>query len=346
MASKKTATTVPATEPTKVNEYVGTKDAPAMAVLPIPIASILVIGGFNVRIVDEKRPDGEGARNGAPYAGGAGEKIGVLGPATDIKSLAADIKAHGLLQPVLVRPVGNAFALVSGHRRLAACKSLGLKTIPCVVRNMTDHEAYLFNLAENMQREDLSPGEIAERAILLRKKFPAIYVPGEDGASKKLADDMNVSKSYMLNLIRMAEKLDPRIWNVCRSGRNVNSPPHARLHEWLKLADHDAQWEAYQAWMGVPRSEQEAADGGEGSADGTPAVKTAPPYKRPTNVALEAMEAEIVARQKSKTIKPEEAAIALAVLRYAIGKTDAKGNAPAAPYQAAKSPTPPKAPKA
>lgn len=336
MASKKTATATGA-GPTVLTDYQGTKDAPAMLVQSIPIASILVIAGFNVRITDEKNPDGEGARSTSPYAGGAGEKIGVLGPATDLDTLASDIKAHGLLQPVLVRPVGNAFALVSGHRRFAACKRLGWKTVNAVVRSMTEREAYLFNLAENVQRADLSPGEIAERAILLRKKFPTDYAPGQDGASAALAKDMNVAKSYMLNLIRMAEKLDPRIWAVCRSGRNVNSPPHARLHDWVKLDSHDSQWEAYQAWMGVPRNEADAADG-DGSAEGTPAVKAFAPYKRPTNVVLEAMEAEIVARQKARTIKHEEATIALAVLRFAIGKTDAKGLSPAAPYQAAKSP--------
>ncbi len=341
MAKAKKAATSIAENPPALSDYQGTKDAPAMTVTHVPIASIIVVAGFNVRKISDKAPDGEGARGpfnagkeSEPVPGG----IGSLG--TNHASLVADIKRNGLLQPVLVRPVGAAFALVSGHRRFAAVKSLGWKTIPAVVRTMTDREAYLINAAENIQREDLSPGEIAERAMLLREKFPAEYAPGQDGASATLARDLGVSKGYMLNLIRMAEKLHPDIWQVCRSGRNLNAPPHHKIHKWLAM-EHDDQWNAYQEWLGVPRNAADATGETPTNADGSPApaVPAGPTYKRPSKDALETMEQEILARKRAKGISDAEAAVALAVLRYAIGKVGKDGNPPAAPYQAAKSPT-------
>lgn len=334
MATKKTATTTE-TKKKKIHENEGQ----AMSVLSIPVASIDVLEGFNVRSVSDAHPDGEGAREAFKMGSDKEPVIGVGSMGTSGTTLAKAIASQGLLQPILVRPHGDGrFAVVSGHRRFAAVQSLGWRTIPAVVRSMDEEEAYLLNLTENVQREDLSPGEVASRAILMRAKF-ATFADGKGGGSERLATALNISKPYMLNLLRLAEKLHPDIWNVCKGGRNPNAPPHNKLHKWVAL-EHDEQWTAYQEWRGVSvspaaKEEEAAGEGGEGEG----AVVNGdegPTYKRPGKDALETMEIELVARRRANLINENEASVALAVLRYCIGKKRDDGTYPQAPYHAAK----------
>src|SRR5207237_1618059 len=75
-----------------------------------------------------------------------------------LDELAESLRAHGLLQPIVLRPTaGDRYEVVAGHRRLAAATQLGWTTIPAVVRSTAADEAYLLTLVENLQREDLSP---------------------------------------------------------------------------------------------------------------------------------------------------------------------------------------------
>lgn len=76
-----------------------------------------------------------------------------------IKELAESITSHGLLQPVICRPVKNKFELLAGARRFAACQLLEMKTLPALVRELDDKAALEVTVLENLQREDLSPLE-------------------------------------------------------------------------------------------------------------------------------------------------------------------------------------------
>jgi ParB family chromosome partitioning protein len=88
----------------------------------------------------------------------------------NIDELASSLKAHGLLQPVLVRRRGSTYELIGGHRRLEAAKLLGWREIPAVVREETDDQAYILTLVENLPREDLSPKEeAAALEVLVRE---------------------------------------------------------------------------------------------------------------------------------------------------------------------------------
>jgi ParB family chromosome partitioning protein len=80
-----------------------------------------------------------------------------------IDELAASIKEHGVLEPLLVTSNGhNTVHLVAGHRRLAAAKQAGLKTVPCIVRKFEESQQLGIQLVENLQRDDLSPMEEAK----------------------------------------------------------------------------------------------------------------------------------------------------------------------------------------
>ena len=69
-----------------------------------------------------------------------------------VEGLARSIEGVGLLQPVVVRPLGDGYELVFGPHRLEACRRLGWKTIPARVEEVSDEEAFLLNLVENLQR--------------------------------------------------------------------------------------------------------------------------------------------------------------------------------------------------
>src|SRR5579871_5522578 len=81
-----------------------------------------------------------------------------------LEELVASIKAGGLMQPLIVRPVPgfpHQFEVVAGERRLKAAQLAGLSTIPAIIRDLSDPEAVAVSLIENIQREELSAGDEA-----------------------------------------------------------------------------------------------------------------------------------------------------------------------------------------
>jgi ParB family chromosome partitioning protein len=88
-----------------------------------------------------------------------------------IAELADSLRAHGLLQPVVVQHRGDGYELIAGHRRVEAAKVLGWTTIAAVVRDEADDQAYILTLVENLQREDLTPREeAAALEVLVRER--------------------------------------------------------------------------------------------------------------------------------------------------------------------------------
>ena len=85
-----------------------------------------------------------------------------------MQSLVESIKQHGILSPLLVRPMGqNLYELVAGERRYRAAASAGLAEVPVVIRELTDEDALQVALLENLQREDLNPLEETEGILQL-----------------------------------------------------------------------------------------------------------------------------------------------------------------------------------
>jgi len=99
-----------------------------------------------------------------------------LNPRLDINiirlnDLADSIRQVGLLEPLIVRPIGDGYEVVVGERRYRASQQAGLKTVPVVVRQYTDEEVIELNLVENIQREDLSAVEKGNCCKLLLEKY-------------------------------------------------------------------------------------------------------------------------------------------------------------------------------
>ncbi|HXG26368.1 MAG TPA: ParB/RepB/Spo0J family partition protein [Candidatus Binatia bacterium] len=115
-----------------------------------------------------------------------------------LEELAASIREHGVLQPILVRPLdGGDYQLIAGERRWRASKAAGLETIPALVEEIDDDTALEISIIENLQREDLSP--LDEAAMYER-------MVTEHGYSvRKLAQKLGKDKGYLENRLRLAD---------------------------------------------------------------------------------------------------------------------------------------------
>jgi ParB family chromosome partitioning protein len=92
--------------------------------------------------------------------------------AAPLGELAASIKAVGVVQPVVVRPItGGRYHVIAGERRCEAARSLGLPTIPAIVRQVSNEQAMEMTIIENLQREDLNPMEQARAFDRLGREF-------------------------------------------------------------------------------------------------------------------------------------------------------------------------------
>jgi ParB family chromosome partitioning protein len=88
-----------------------------------------------------------------------------------IKELADSIRERGVLQPILLRPAGDAYQLVAGERRFLATREAGFTTIPAIIRPLTDRETLLIALIENLQRENLNPIDEARAYYRLATEY-------------------------------------------------------------------------------------------------------------------------------------------------------------------------------
>ncbi len=113
-----------------------------------------------------------------------------------LQELAASIKAQGIMQPILVRPVnGGRFEIIAGERRWRAARIAGLEAVPVLVREVADNAALAMALIENIQREDLNPLEQAVGIQRLVNEFGVTH--------DQAADMVGRSRSAVTNLLRL-----------------------------------------------------------------------------------------------------------------------------------------------
>ena len=115
-----------------------------------------------------------------------------------LNELAASIREHGVLQPILVRPLGpNTYQIVAGERRWRASRLAGLESIPALIEDIDDDTALEIAIIENLQREDLTP--LDEAAMYDRMVHEHGY------SIRKLADKLGKDKGYLENRLRLAD---------------------------------------------------------------------------------------------------------------------------------------------
>ncbi len=112
-----------------------------------------------------------------------------------IKELATTIKEKGLFQPIVVTQKDNKYMIIAGERRWRAAKIAGLKTIPCIERDITPEDSLTVSLIENIQRENLSPIEEASAYVQLSNKFSM--------TQSEIAHAVGKNRSTVANMIRI-----------------------------------------------------------------------------------------------------------------------------------------------
>ena len=143
--------------------------------------------------------------------------------------LTESVRVYGVLSPLLARPRGEGYELVSGHRRRAAAIKLGLQTVPVLVREMSDDEAVILMVDSNLQRENLLP---SEKAFAYKMKLEALKHQGKRTSPQlaaksrtddEIAQDEGISGDTIRRYIRLTNLVKPLL-DMVDEGRIAFSP--------------------------------------------------------------------------------------------------------------------------
>ena len=134
-----------------------------------------------------------------------------------IDELAKSIEAHGIIQPIMVRPAGTGYEIVAGERRWRAARRTSLKQVPCIVRELSEEQNMLVAIIENMQREDLNPMEEADALNQMITRFGL--------TQEEVSKSVGKSRPYITNALRLL-KLPEQIQEMVVQGDLTNG--HAR----------------------------------------------------------------------------------------------------------------------
>jgi ParB family chromosome partitioning protein len=145
-----------------------------------------------------------------------------------LDDLMESIRQHGIIQPLIVRPVNGKFELIAGERRWRASKKLGLATVPVIEREASDRDVLEMALIENLQREDLNPLEEAAGYVRLVKEFSL--------KQDEIATRVGKSRASVANAMRLLDLHQDVQLLVAQARLTVG---HAKAI--LSIKDHDAQ---------------------------------------------------------------------------------------------------------
>ncbi|SPL69846.1 ParB/RepB/Spo0J family partition protein [Acinetobacter stercoris] len=147
----------------------------------------------------------------------------------DLQELAASVKKHGVMQPIVIRPIEDAefsYEIIAGERRWRAAQIAGLTEIPAIVRDLSDQVAIALALIENIQRQDLNP---IDQAVALQRFHE------EFGLShQEIADTVGKARTTVSNLLRLLS-LDEKVKDFMQQGQMDMG--HARAILTLKAKD-------------------------------------------------------------------------------------------------------------
>ncbi|MCE8029888.1 ParB/RepB/Spo0J family partition protein [Billgrantia desiderata] len=127
-----------------------------------------------------------------------------------LEELADSIRAQGVMQPIVVRPIGESrYEIIAGERRWRASQLAELDTIPAVIRDVSDEVALALALIENIQRENLNP---VEEALALKRLIDEFEL-----TQQQVADAVGKSRAQVANLLRLLA-LDPEVQTLLERG--------------------------------------------------------------------------------------------------------------------------------
>ncbi|MFL6233237.1 MAG: ParB/RepB/Spo0J family partition protein [Thermoanaerobaculia bacterium] len=151
-----------------------------------------------------------------------------------IEDLVASVRAQGIIQPLVVTPEGEGYAIIAGERRWRAARKAGLEAVPVVVRQVADDRELLeLALVENLQRSDLNPIEEAEAYAALQEKFGL--------SQEEVATRVGKARTTVTNALRLL-RLPDEVLDLLREGRLTAGQARPLLaiedpEEQIRLAD-------------------------------------------------------------------------------------------------------------
>lgn len=148
----------------------------------------------------------------------------------EIGHLSDSIRTHGVLQPLVVRPVGDQYQLIAGERRLRAAQAAGLREVPVTVVNFDDRQVFEASLVENIQRSDLNPIEKAQGF----KDYLDRYHVTQEQLAQRLGMD-RTSVSNLVNLLHLPEEVQAAV------RLNQITLGHAKILKGIAGADRQIQ---------------------------------------------------------------------------------------------------------
>lgn len=188
--------------------------------------------------------------------------------AASLEELTHSIRAHGILQPIVVMKTPEGYELIVGERRLRAAKKVGLMSVPAVVRTASDTEKLELSLIENLQREDLNPIEEARAYRALIDEFMLTH--------DEIARRVGKSRPVISNALRLLD-LPAEMQEALINGKMTYSAARALL----SVPTDTERWTLFRRLM-------------QGEKIGSAEIeKKAPPQRRAEDPNLKAAEAEL-----------------------------------------------------
>lgn len=147
---------------------------------------------------------------------------------SEMEMLIDSVKENGILIPIVVRPKDGKYEILSGHRRIYACKVAGIETVPAIVRELTKDEAVIFMVDSNLQREGLLP---SEKGFAYKMKLEAMKHQGRTSAQvgqkltsvQQIADNTSDSRTQIQRYIRLTNLEKPML-DMVDEGRIALTP--------------------------------------------------------------------------------------------------------------------------
>lgn len=171
--------------------------------------------------------------------------------------LKESVALNGVLEPVLLRPKGDGYEMLSGHRRMAVCKELGIETIPAIVRDLEDAEATLAMVDANRQREHLYPSEKAfaykMRDEALKRIAAGHGVPPNGRTTEQIGKENHMSDRNVRRYIRLTRLL-PELLKLVDSNKLGSSV--AEILSFLSKPEQETVLLFMQSELRAPSKEQ------------------------------------------------------------------------------------------
>lgn len=209
-----------------------------------------------------------------------------------IDELAASIKEHGVIQPIIVRPAKHGYEIVAGERRWRAAREAGLREIPCIRRDLTEEQNILFAMIENMQREDLNPIEEAEGLARMSEEYSM--------TQEQISARVGKSRPYIANSMRLL-KLPKEVRELIAEGRLSGGHGKAILALESDKAKVELAKKAAEQSLSVRETEELASGGKAAKRRGRPAARGKDPnMARAEEEMKEALGTRVTIRDKGR----------------------------------------------